>query len=138
MEIRKLHATSKKKVRSGKNPATQIVKRIFEETVHEEDNLTPHAIIHQKRPENTFITSEGKYCEVVCVEDQHEEKYKCRVYYSKEALYMQPCDARILGFYKVDKNNYTIKIYEAKLLTNKCMMIDQGNSIIFLPLLHNY
>ena len=124
----------KKKVRSGKNPTVQIVKRVLEEKGQQEVSK-PSKKIRHKRPDNAYKTNDGKYCQVVHT-NPAEGTYMCRIYHSPEPLYTNPCDSRILGFCKVKKQNYHMKSLAATSLLARCMMKDEGRKLVFLTLLH--
>ena len=127
----------KRKVRNGKNPAVQIAKRILEQTVREEDAATkPVKQIYHRRPDNTYRTDAGKYCEVMRINS--EGTYLCRVYKTPESLFSQPCDSRMIGFCKFNKSNYDMRILDKTALRETCVTIDHGNNRIFLTLLHDH
>ena len=131
----------KKLVRSGKNPVGQIVKRLTErksqrittESALKRSNLT-------ERPNNAYTLDSGECCEVIGFQGEAEVEQNthllCRIYRRSEALFMKPCDSRLVGFVKVHHNHSQMKELLFSRLKAKCMMIDQGDWKIFLPLLH--
>ena len=128
----------KRKVRTGKSPAVQLVKRIMESTNDVDELPAQQHKIRCTRPDNAYTTNSGKYCEVVKIVNERESTYQCRVYHAPEALFMQPCDSHFLGICKFRDTNYAIQILHSGILTGRCIMVQRGSDVIFLPLLHDY
>lgn len=127
----------KRKVRTGKNPAVQLVKRILETTYVEEIPRNKKKI-HCRYPDSFYKMADDKYCEVVRVENKQESTYLCRVFHTPEAYFEQPCNSRLVGICKFQEANYEMKIIQARQLVVRCIMMYRGGAVIFLPLLHDF
>lgn len=128
----------KKKVRSGKNPAAQLVKRIYEETdrvpVVNSESLT----IYCRRPNNAYVTKCSKYCSVVRVESYAHHTYLCRVYNAAQPIHDHPCDSRLLGFCRMPNHSYEMMILHYNDLKARCFLIEDDHHVTFMPLLHQH
>jgi hypothetical protein len=128
----------KKKVRSGTNPAAQLVKRVLESMDAGGKNRTKQYKIACKKPNNAYNMNNGKYCYVVQRLDP-ENKYLCRVYHTPTNLFHFPCNSSLIGFVKFQHLNYEMKAIDAQKLTTRCvkLQIEQDNFVAFLPLQHS-
>ena len=130
----------KRKVRTGKNPAVQLVKRTIENSSLPNVGTcsASSSTILCKQPDNAYLTTSGKYCTVVrkMVDRHHNIIYLCRVYHSPLSIHSYPCDSQILGFCKMFKADYQMKNLQADEIKSRCILIDNGNTVTFLPLLH--
>lgn len=130
----------KKLVRCGKKPMTQIVKRLSERTTQLESQLQKHVKISTESPNNAFVLEDTSCCEVIRtinVPDQ-EVSFMCRVYERAEPLFMEPCDSRIIGVYRVHTKNAHMRAVPAECLTWRAIRLEQTerSTCIFLGLLH--
>lgn len=129
----------KRLVRSGRNPLSQIVKRLGEmdRQVKEPPKLT--TTLRTQRPENIFALSDVECCEVVSLqlaEGQHESVL-CGVYDHLEPLFMEPCDSRLVGVYKGHINHTKMKKLSLELLVRKAFVVEDNCKVIFLTVLHS-
>ena len=62
----------------------------------------------------------------------------CRVHERAEAMFMQPCDSRILGSYRVPMCYARVKILATHSLERKAIMVEEDNGMqaVFLVILH--
>ena len=135
----------KKMVRSGKNPLSQVVKRI-----HELENgpgkMNPAkfkgTIIYTNRPDNAFFLEDSSCCEVVALTHQRDndgnQKILCRVYNGTESDFSEPCDSRIIGVYRINTTSSCMKFLTKEDLKTKAMMVDSrgGRHAKALAILH--
>ena len=122
-------------MRSGRNPAAQIVKRLFEEIQHEEEYTTLQRHIYHRRPDNAYRSSTVKWF-VWRIDKKTHTNAGFTI--QPGALFMHPCDSRTIGGCKVRRTNYEMKIVEGKVLTKRCIRMDSGSDIVFIQLLHDY
>ena len=131
----------KRLVRSGNNPIVQIPKRLSE-LCPEISNVSDIAMdIRLSEPDNAFIMSDASCCEAVDKVDNVDENggraYLCRVYEKLEALFVTPCDSRLVGIYKANHRSTTMKLLSAQLLKRKVIKVDLGpGKIVFMAILH--
>lgn len=133
----------KRMVRSGRNPLTQIVKRLSEVSASK-DPETKHAqsVIKIKKPNNAYILTNSSCCEVIDKTDHHDEignqLYMCRVYERTEPLFNNPCDSRLVDVHKGNQRWTTVKMLSAQCLHKKAIMVDlEHNKIVFMAILHS-
>ena len=129
----------KRLVRSGKNPISQVAKRMSESSgvIEPIDDAT----ISLKKPDNAFLLTGPSCCEVVNkvgnVDENGNETYLCRVYERTDALFVIPCDSRLIGVHKGNARRTTMKVLHSHLLTKKAIKIDLGpDKIVFMAVLH--
>jgi len=135
----------KKMVRCGKNPLTQVVKRIHElDSVSATSELAkPKYTVSVNRPNNTFILDDVSCCEVVAESNERDDdgskKILCRVYNTLEPAFMEPCDSRLIGVYKTSLENSRIKLLSPKYLDRRAIMTKKSNGkeTLFLAILHD-
>ena len=131
--------TLKKLVRSGRQPMTQIVKRLSERTPQLESRLNTVSKVSTKPPNNAFVQADHTCVEVlhaaVRTRDQ-EEAFVCRVYDDAEPLFTEPCDSRIIRVYRVHRRNTYISEIPKDLLTQRAIKIEDTGRTIFMGLLH--
>ncbi|CAB4013323.1 Hypothetical predicted protein [Paramuricea clavata] len=128
----------KRFVRSGKNPLAQIVKRLSESSG--KIGQTTSTSISMKPPNNGYILGDSSCCIVVdeTHQFQYEEKmFSCRIYNRSEPMFVQPCDSRLVGVYKVKEQNSCIKLLPASTLKRQAIAVElEHNTLIFLTILH--
>ncbi|KAK3868236.1 hypothetical protein Pcinc_026365 [Petrolisthes cinctipes] len=121
----------KKMVRSGKNPLSQVVKRIHE-LENDPGKMNPSkfkgTIIYTNRPDNVFFLEDSSCCEVVALthqrDDDGNQKILCRVYNRIESDFSEPCDSRIIGVYRINTTSSCMKFLTKGNLQTKAMMVD--------------
>ena len=129
----------KRQVRSGKNPLVQIAKRLSGSTEAVQPCHEPKICL--KRPDNAFILTDSACCEVVqkldYVDHNSNEQFSCRVYQRTEALFVNPCDSRLVGVFKANARWTTMKVLCSQALTRNAIKFELGPSkIIFMAILH--
>lgn len=126
----------KQLVRSGKQPLTQVVKRL------EEMSKSPLSVEVSepkfKRPNNAFILDEGKCCEAIEERESDDgcQMLLCKLFEKTEPLFRDPCDSRILGCFKVQSRHAVMKLIPKRQLTRKAIMVEKSEETIFLAILH--
>ena len=134
----------KKMVRSGKQPLTQIVKRISEFDHFDSIQGSKKGIVYVKQPNNAYIVSGSSCCEVVSITNEKDDEgshlLMCRVYRHAQAMFMEPCDSRIIGAYKVTIRHAHMELLPERVLERKAMMIPKaGDAEAFcIAILHAY
>lgn len=133
----------KRLVRSGRNPLSQIIKRLGEIDKHREElNNKPAAMVKAQKPNNVFVLSDLQCCEVVSVADATGEVDRmvlCRVYDNLEPLFMHLCDSRLIGVYKAQVSHTRMKQLFQRLLVRKAFLIDAEDDVkIVLTVLHSF
>ncbi len=87
----------KKMVRSGKNPVSQLVKRLSEVHATKLVEATCASVIPTKKPNNVFILDDKSCCQVLEKTNQFNADgdllYKYRVYGHLSPLFDHPCDS---------------------------------------------
>ena len=135
----------KRMVRSGKNPLVQIVKRLKELDIDEENISSKVIKISEKKPDNAYILSTVSCCEVVAItnkihDEENNRELLCRVYERTEPLFREPCDSRIVGIYSAYTRHTHMQIIPENKLERRAIMIgmDQGTRAVFLAILHEF
>lgn len=133
----------KRLVRSGRNPLSQIIKRLGEIDQHREElNNKPAAVVKTQKPNNVFVLSDFQCCEVISVVNATgygDRMVLCRVYDRLEQLFMQPCDSRLIGVYKAQVRHSRMKELSQRLLVRKAFLIDAEDGVqIVLTVLHSF
>ena len=132
----------KKMVRSGKNPMTQIVKRIYEIQNNGSTTVKINSQfnISEKRPNNSFILNDVKCCEVVDILEGpgKDVTWRCRVYHNPESVFENPCDSRVIGTFKCYRPDAVIKIISKAENIRPAIMVLQDQSVLFLSVLHEF
>ncbi|KAI2645785.1 Large tegument protein deneddylase [Labeo rohita] len=128
----------KRLVRSGKQPLTQVVKRLVEMP---KSPLSVKASKPKfKRPNNAFILHEGKCCEAIEEREESDDSgcqmLLCKLFEKTEALFRDPCDSRILGCFKVQSRHAVMKLIPERQLTRQAIMVEKRDKTIFLAILH--
>lgn len=121
----------KKMVRSGKNPLSQVVKRIHE-LEHDPGKINPSklksTIIYTNTPDNVYFLEDSSCCEVVAlthqIDDDGNQKILCRVYNRIESDFNEPCDSRVIGVYRINTSRSCMKFLTKGDLQTKAMMVD--------------
>ena len=119
----------KKLVRCGKNPLTQVVKRI-----HELDSVSAmnkpacrNYSISVNRLDNTFILADDSCCEVVAEsnegDDDGSNKFLCRIYTMSEPFFVEPCDSHLIGVYKTSLDNSRMKLLSRSCLYRQAIIL---------------
>ena len=122
-------------MRSGRNPAAQIVKRLFEEIQHEEEYTTLQRHIYHRRPDNAYRSSTVKWF-VWRIDKKTHTNAGFTIH---QGLYLcTPVILGTIGGCTVRRTNYEMKIVEGKVLTKRCIRMDSGSDIVFIQLLHDY
>ena len=129
----------KRLVQSGKNPIAQVAKRMSEcsgviEPIRE-------ATTSLKKPDNAFLLTGSCCCEVVDkvgnLDENGDETYLCQVYERTDALFVTPCDSRLIGVHKANSRWTTMKVVSSHLLNRMAIKIDLGpEKIVFMAVLH--
>ncbi|XP_076080684.1 uncharacterized protein LOC143051667 isoform X1 [Mytilus galloprovincialis] len=130
----------KKMIRSGKNPLSQIIKRISElENLQSKKVETVIPNICNKKPNNAFVLNNHTCCEVVG-EINGGKSILCRVYSRGEAIFNMPCDSRIIGGYRFEKRFSQMKMLDVGLLNRQAIEInkDVDLHVTFLAILHDF
>lgn len=134
----------KKMVRSGKNPLSQIVKRIceFEEVKSKPFSVKQSKLVN-KRPNNAFILDHSSCCEVVGERQELDDNEKyiilCRVFTRGEPIFLTPCDSRIIGCSKFLKRNCQMKMVPVQSLDHHAILIDStATHVTCLGILHEF
>lgn len=137
----------KKMVRSGKSPLVQIVKRLEEMEKskffreHTQADACEILKIKIKKPNNAFIIDQRTCCEVVAKTNQKDQEGNilllCRLYERPDALFLEPCDSRIISVFKAARRNSRMKLIPMDCLRSQAILIDEGeNTITFMAVLH--
>jgi len=128
----------KRLVRSGKQPLTQVVKRLKEMS---KSPLSVEASEPKfKRPNNAFILDEGKCCEAIEERESDDgcQMMLCKLFEKTQPLFGDPCDSRILGCFKVQSSHAVMKLIPKRQLTRKAIMVEKREETIFLAILHEH
>lgn len=133
----------KRLVRSGRNPLSQIVKRLSEIDKHREEIKTqPKAVVGTQKPNNAFALSDMQCCEVISAVGENGDKETmvlCRIYEKLEPFFMHPCDSRLIGVYKAQINHTRMKTMSERQLVRKAFLIEaEHGACIVLSVLHSY
>ncbi|CAB4005639.1 Hypothetical predicted protein [Paramuricea clavata] len=100
----------KKMVRSGNNPIVQIAKRLGELSLSKIGEPEEKNVISVKKANEVYVLNEHSCCEVIeTTIVQTERHFTCRAY-KTTALYHSPCDSRLVGVYKANAEQTTIKV----------------------------
>lgn len=130
----------KRLVRSGKQPLVQVAKRLMEISVSPQTTSVLATKCKLSRPNNAFILGQEKCCEAIEERTELNETGSpvvlCKVFEKCEPLFEDPCDSRILGCYKVQARQYTMKLVPEQQLTRPAIMLEEAQEIIFLAILH--
>ena len=126
----------KRLIRSGNNPIVQIAKRLGESSAEKLPNKQSGTDISIKKPNNRFILNNSLCCEVVetsnDLDEDGNQMYVSRVYAKPDALF-----SCLVGTYRVNLRQATMKLVYSQCLENKAIMIDlDPNKIIFMVLTH--
>ncbi len=135
----------KKMVRSGKNPLSQVVKRIHElengRGVMNQSKLKGN-VIYTNSPDNAYILKDSCCCEAVAYTHQKDEngnaKILCRVYDRTDKDFSEPCDSRIIGVYRINTTSTCMKFLTKGDLQTKAMIVDKRRHAIALAVLHEF
>lgn len=135
----------KKMVRSGKNPLSQVVKRIHElengRGVMNQSKLKGN-VIYTNSPDNAYILKDSCCCEAVAFTHQKDEngnaKILCRVYDRTDKDFSEPCDSRIIGIYRINTTSTCMKFLTKGDLQTKAMIVDKRRHAIALAVLHEF
>jgi len=127
----------KKMVRSGRHPLIQVSKRLEEMSKQKQiPNNTNEQKISTKARDCAYILSGGQCCEILQEPDK-EERVLCRVYSKPCPLFHSPCTSFLIGAYKYNQKNNTIKWIPTSELTKHAIKINaEDRNVIFLSLLH--
>jgi hypothetical protein len=93
-----------------------------------------------KPPNNGYILGDSSCC--IVVDETHQFQYEermfsCRIYNRSEPMFVQPCDSRLVGVYKVKEQNSCIKLLPASTLKRQAIAVElEHNTLIFLTILH--
>lgn len=138
----------KKMVRSGKNPLTQIVKRICELDAIQNKAMKTCTTqvtkkLSNKRPNNAYLLDNYDCCEIVGEQEETNHTGElvilCRFYPRGEAIYNMPCDSRITGGIKFLKRNSRMKRTPVHSLVHRAILIDSTDlHVTFLAVLHDF
>ncbi|KAL1277038.1 hypothetical protein QQF64_023711 [Cirrhinus molitorella] len=128
----------KRLVRSGKQPLTQVVKRLVEMS---KSLLSVEASKPKfKRPNNAFILDEGKCYKAIEEREESDDSscqmLLCKFFEKTEPLFREPCDSRILGCFKVQSRHAVMKLVPERQLTIKAIMVEKRDEMLFLAILH--
>lgn len=127
----------KKCIRSGKNPVVQLVKRLKEKQFATLPRYAVSPAVSVKSPDNRYVLQNGNCCEILEVQgDGHDDLLCCRVYKHKEPIFTEPCDSRILRFFKLRSALAEVQLVPCSTLDTKAIMIERGAWVYFLVLLH--
>ncbi|XP_056617570.1 uncharacterized protein LOC130432294 isoform X1 [Triplophysa dalaica] len=131
----------KRLVRSGKQPLVQVAKRLMEISVSPQTQSVVAAKCKLSRPNNGFILGEGKCCEAIQERVESDESGSpvvlCKVFEKCEPLFMDPCDSRIIGCFKVQSRQCRVKLVPEQQLTRPAILLEKNQEIVFLSILHN-
>ena len=133
----------KKKVRSGRAPLSQVVKRLSEIYV-----IIPQNKLHTKKicmscPNNSYMLHDGRYCEVLCKEGENInfdlQQYHCRIFQRTKSLFDMPSDSRLIGVHVANFDYSFIEAISSTAIKSKVFMIQKENKkkIILMTLLHD-
>ena len=132
----------KKLARSGKNPLVQIVKRLGELDRSQKEVVVLPKKIHLKRPNNAYILSNTRCCEVLSEENQvdgdNEKLLMCRIFHRTEPYFNVPCNSSIIGVYRAYVQHSRIQLLSRRELTRPAVMIvkQRQTQHIFMAILH--
>ena len=115
-------------VRSGNNVPVQVVKRISEQEITPRTtNSIKKSTVQLHKPNNAFLLEDSSCCEVVALSNEQDEDGKmkplCRVYCRAEPAFLDPCDARVIGAYRINCHNSEMKILTTRTLMTKGTMV---------------
>jgi len=133
----------KRMVRCGRNPLTQVVKRIHElDSIPTVSAPATSKSISVSRPNNTFVVNDDSCCEVVAgsndKDDDGSNKFLCRVYNMTEPAFVKPCDSRLIGVYKTNSEHSRLKLLSRSCLDRRAIMTKKANGkeAVFMTILH--
>ncbi|MGL5119564.1 MAG: hypothetical protein ACRC7H_10275, partial [Plesiomonas shigelloides] len=130
----------KRLVRSGKQPLVQLAKRLTEMSTSPLSVVTSRS--KTKRPNNAFILAEGKCCEAIEERNESDDSgtplLMCKCFERSEPLFRDPLDSRTLGCLKVQRRYSVMKLIPERKLTRMAIMIEKGQELIFLAVLHEH
>jgi hypothetical protein len=132
----------KRMVRSARNPLVQVAHRLKERNMF---GTFPVPVISTagelksigcQSPNNCCILVDGRCCQVVSI---GKDTVTCIVFANTDALYMKPCDSRILGIHKAYLKSGRMKVLPGTTLAYKsmCHTSHIRDCLIFVQLLHN-
>lgn len=131
----------KRKVRSGRKPLHQIVKRLQERTPLCWPNMDEDISVNVCPPNNSYILSNGSPCDVIeqATDKDGNAVFKCLVFTRAEELFSDPIDSKKLGVYKVKSRNNRLCIIERERLNYPALKMPLGEEdgfFIFMKILH--
>ena len=116
----------KKLIRSGNNPIVQINKRLGESSADKLPQKPIRKDIDIKKPNNSFIFN-NSCLEVIDTSNDFDEEgnpmFICPVYSKPSVLFGNPCDSGLVGTYRVNLRQVTVKQISSKCLEHKAIMI---------------
>ena len=97
-------------------------------------------------PNNVYFVGESdSVCEVLSesaeVDEMGEKKKRCRVYIRPTSVFKEPCDSRLIGFFKCDKRLASIREIPVADLTRQVIMVNQEDdrrNAVFMAILHGF
>ena len=127
----------KKMVRSGNNPIVQIAKCLGELSSSKIGEPKEENMISAKKPNNAYVLNDHSCCKVIEITKvQNERHFTCRAYRTT-ALYHSPCDSRLVGVYKANAEQTTLKVLTSEALVKKAIVFHLGqNKVVFMAILH--
>jgi hypothetical protein len=124
----------KKMVRSGRNPISQVVKRLGELS-ESEIIMKPDVLqISHKYPNNAYIIDKSICCEVL-ESTSDQMSVLCRVYEKTEPFFSYPCDSRLIGSYRVNANDASVMHVNIDRFKKYAIKAEVENGFCFMTVL---
>lgn len=124
--------TMKRMVRSGKQPLSQIAKRI------EERQSSPLKKSKERDTANArdkaFLLHENG-CEITD-EMEKDGKVLCRVYHNPVPLFTEPWHSFLVGVYNYNKKKTSMRWIPRKQVEKRAIRINHGDTVTFMAILH--
>jgi hypothetical protein len=125
----------KKMVRSGRNPLSQVVKRLGELS-ESQITMKPDVLtISDKCPNNAYIIDESTCCEVLEL-PSNQKPVLCRVYTKVEPFFTHPCDSRVIGTYRVKAADASVMLVKQDRFKKYAIKAEVENGFCFMTVLH--
>ncbi len=133
----------KRLVCSGRNPLSQIVRRLGEADKVRRIHIKPKKSVESKHPNNVFTLSDVECCEVVEMRSDEtmpgEKMFLCCVYSRLEPYFIHPCDSRLIGVYTAKDTHTRMKTPSERHLGRQAFMTEANDGLrIVVTILHSF